>query len=940
MPTSHSQTEKEIIASADTILADWPRRMALVPTTKPLSAEWLPDASPKTGKRGTWWSWSADQPTRLTDETCGELLPDETPYANFAASCCYNESLRKHEDLVTLAEASRLTGESRYGLAVVDLLVKYRAIYPTYPVTFGKDARAKELKFYGPEVQGRHYTARAGDSWMDTYDLQRWLNAYRSIGDCVEVPPEKDEAVRDLTREVIEFESIPNFLYVNDKYHNSLTNYYDALALASLIWGQAISVRDTIGGQTYTGGDLLQMVVNGPKGIRMFAANAFDRNGVYWELSASYTGYVFGYLGSTLELLTGMSDPPGYTPGPAVAEYYEPIDDFSPSTALPDLWRGVLSQARLSLNNELYPPTNDSNYLGGPTKEWLEKWASLLESEEIARVVRGLGAPDENRAGAEVEPFPPRGSTLMPACGAATLRGPANRLNAHLDWHRVQDYHSHLDPLNLVVSADGYLAVSDLGYHLGHPLRHIVSERTAAHNTVTVDEGDCAFHGRGILHHYLEEGEVQLADASIPDAYPQCTTYRRTVVLIRDRYVLDLFRAEGGATHDYALLSRADDTQCSLSLAEHQGTIAEPEGQYEGFEQLSDDIIFPAEPYEVLHHPRIGLGSESFSVSWLQRDRPDLTTRVHHLSGEGAEAILAKAPHRDRRAEMRILTDEIMVVRRTGQHPLRSIFVSVIETLSEQTGPLGTVARLPVESCDPTAVAVQVGHEDGTDLILHATGDGPHHLPSHDLTLRGCFVAARSGPGEEAGRILAVIGKVTGSKGECQSSVRQSARVEEIDLSEGSVLLDTPLQEPGSIRNRFVIVRGATGTDEWWRVASASDDGRTLHLDLDQSKLLTLQGTVEGLENPRVIVSGVNFCDPIPSGTPLRIGPVGDYSSPRVEIDCVRQTGLPLRIAGTTTNHCPRTSYIALRRRADLSADHIGQPFWSSGIEIGDYVVV
>jgi len=520
------------------------------------------------------------------------------------------------------------------------------------------------------------------------------------------------------------------------------------------------------------------------------------------------------------------------------------------------------------------------------------------------------------------------------------LRGPANRLNAHLDWHRIQDYHSHLDPLNLVVSADGYLVLSDLGYHLGHPLRHIVSERTAAHSTVTVDEADCAFHGRGDLHHYLEEGEVQLADASIPDAYPQCTTYRRTVVLVGDRYLLDFFRVEGGTTHDYALLSRADDTQSSLSLEGHQGTIAHPGGQYEGFERLSDDIIFPADPYEVLHHPRIGSGVESFSVDWLQRDRPDLTTRVHHLSGEGTKVIFAKAPHRDRRAEMKIMTDEIMIVRRTGQHPLQSTFVSVIETLSEETGALASAVRLPVESCDPTAIAVQVNHEGGTDVILHATGDGPHRLPSHDLTLRGCFMAARSGPGEGTGRILAVIGELTGALGERRSSARQSARVEAVNLSEGSVTLDKSLQAPESIRNRFVIVRGGTGTDEWWRVASASNDGKTLLLDLNQSKLLTLQGTVEALENRRVIVSGVNFCDPVLAGTPLRIGPVGDFSSPRVEIDSIRQTGLPLRIAGTTTNQCPRTSYISLGRHAALSADDIGKPFWSSGIEIGDYVMV
>jgi hypothetical protein len=933
-----TDAEQKMVAAADAALSDWPRRVSLVPTIKPLSAAWLPPKSPNTGQGGIWWKWSIDDPTRLTDATCGTLLPDEVPYRNHAAFCAYNASLQRHEDFMALAQAFRLTGDPRYRDALLDLLARFGAVYPTYPVSFEKDARYGGLKYYGPEVQGRHYTERVGSAWSDNSDLQGWLRAYAILREKRDVPPAQDTAFRELARDIIEFQSLPNFLYVNDKYHNSLTNYYHAFSLAGKTWGQELVVRDTLSGVRYTGGDLVQMVVNGPKGLRAFIANAFDRNGVYWELCASYTGYVFGYLDWVLQVLAGISDPPGYVPGPGVRDYYEPIECLDPARAFPDLWRAVLAQVRLCLNSGLYPPGNDSNYLNGPTVEWLELWATHLDSEEIRRWARGFRRSRGETVAGNAEPFPPRGSTLMPACGAATLRGQANRLNAHLDWHRVQDYHSHLDPLHLALAADGYLVLSDLGYHLGHPLRHIVSERTAAHNTVTVDREDCARHDRGTLHDFRLEGEVQWVDASVPDAYPQCTTYRRTVILVGDYYVLDLFRVAGGSIHDYALLSRADRSECSLSLVDHPGTLAHPDRPYTGYDQLEAEQTYPATPYQVIHQPRTGTGTRSFHVDWVQRDRPDLTLRARPLSGDGAEVMLAKAPHRDRRANMALKTDEILIVRRTGRPPLQSTFVCVLETLSGQTRPLHAARQVPVQSPDPSAVAVEVEHEDGVDLILHATGPGLHRVASRQVTFAGRLLGIRfdwSG----ASRILALKGRLEGTPEPAAEIPPPGARVIHVDVRQGIITLDAPLENPDRFAGRFVTVRGRVGTDESWLVQSVRGNGTKLHLDLRHARLVAFQGRVERLENPRVIVTGVNFCEPIPRGTPLRIGPVGDFSSKRAEIVCIQQSGLPLRIGGTTTNLTPRISHICLGRRVELLEDDVGKPFWASGIEIGDYVL-
>lgn len=935
------EAERQIVAAAEAALADWPRRLAILPTVKPLSAAWMPRCSPNTGRRdgpaGTWWSWSIENPTRLKDETSGTLLPDSFPYANHAAWCAYRASVGKQDDILNLAKAYQITNDDRFAIAIAELLAKFRPIYPSYPITCEQDSERGELRFYGSEVLGTVYAVRVNPAWGDTSDLQSWLIAYRMIQHCPAIARELDDAVRELAQEVLEFQSLPCWLYFLDKYHNSMTNYFGAAVLAGVTWGQRLLVRDVIAGETYTGGDLIQLAVNGPKGIRAFAAHAFDRNGIYWELSSSYTGYSLGYLGRMLPVLIGYSDPPGYKPSSSVVAFYERIESFDPARSMPDLWRAVLGQVRLALTNGLLSPANDASYLNGVSAEWLESWGGMLESERIRRMARGVRIYNGEKVEGEFDPFPPGGSTLMPASGTVTLRGPRGRLSVHMDWHRMQDYHSHVDPLNFVIAADGYLVLSELGYHLGHPLRYIISERTAAHNTVTIDRQDASrHHQRGTLHHYVHEGEVQLVEASVPDAYPAADLYRRAVILVGDRYVVDIFRVLGGRTHDYVLLSRADRSECSLELAAHRGTVADPESDYAGFEQLDPSPCSPSSPYEAMHSPLIGRATEAFTVGWVQRDRPDLTTRVHHLSAAGSEVFIAKAPHRDRRRNMELRTDEVLIVRRTGAPPLASTFVSLIETLSGTTRPVECVRLVAVESPDESAVAVETTHDGGTDLLIHAVTRGPHCVASHGIELRGVFAAICQRRDET--RITLLGRTLRGPFGEVRAPQPQAAQVSEVDIQRGVLVLDPPLERPDKLRGRFVAVRGRTGRTEHWLAASASCDGRLLYLDLDHSAMLTMQGRVESVKNPRRFTTGLDLCEaPLP-GTPIRIGPVGDFRSPRFHIEVAEQTGSPLRIGGTAEALTVRTFYMHLDRSANLSVDDVGKPFWASGIEVGDYL--
>ncbi|HNQ35994.1 MAG TPA: heparinase II/III family protein, partial [bacterium] len=719
---------------------------------------------------------------------------------------------------------------------------------------------------------------------------------------------------------------------LHDKFHNSQTNHLETFILAAQLLGPDFRVRDTQSGTVYSGPDLAQLAVNSPKGVRMFITHAYDRNGIYWEMSASYTGYTFNYFEHILTALTGYSDPPGYRPGPGVRDFYRPLRDFQPGRELPEFWRAVLAQPRLSMNSGDCLPVNDAR--ANPTSsQHLELWAKLLGSERLARAAAGVRQFEGKPARGPADPWPPVGSTLMPAAGQATLRGPENRVNLHCDWHPMSDYHSHHDPLNLILSAEKHLLLFDLGYHLGHPLRSLVTDRTAAHNTVTVDRENSIHHRKGVLHHYLGAGPVQFLDASVPEAYPQCDRYRRALVLVGDHYLVDIFRVRGGTRHDYTLLSYAAESRCSLPLKDYPGSLADLRKRYRGYQDLEDDFPNVAGPYQLIHRPRIGKGREGFTVDWPHKGRPDLSLRVHHLNGRGAEVMLARVPFRLRYQGRVETTSEMLIVSRTGRPGLKSTFISVLEPRSRASKPLAGTRRLPLESPDPDAVAVRVDTADGYDIIINGRTDGPHRLAEAGLTLHGKLAVLRRRAGRPGVEVTLYGSRLEGPGLRLAAPPVRSGRVAGIDLARGELTLDEPLPGASQLAGRFILVRGRTGETDRWLVRSA--EGRTIRLDLDHSRLLVMEGRVDRVIDRMAFLTGIDFPEPPRPGTPVRFGPAGDFSCPRYHLLMTSQSGNPTRYRLTTCFEIRRYLF-GFNREADLRPEFEGRPFWSSAIEIGD----
>ena len=89
---------------------------------------------------------------------------------------------------------------------------------------------------------------------------------------------------------------------------------------------------------------------------------------------------------------------------------------------------------------------------------------------------------------------------------------------------------------------------------MDHPDTH-QTRRTFAHNLVMIDDREQQTAGRGgSFHLFSVTPQIKVMEAS-SDAYGRGSRYRRTCVLVdhgqAGSYVVDIFRAGGGATRDY-----------------------------------------------------------------------------------------------------------------------------------------------------------------------------------------------------------------------------------------------------------------------------------------------------------------------------------------------------------------------------------------------------
>ncbi len=229
----------------------------------------------------------------------------------------------------------------------------------------------------------------------------------------------------------------------------------------------------------------------------------------------------------------------------------------------------VYGIARATVSAEGYTdPPGFVSGIDGMHFEDLDILRDLPELREAIRVLETLTYPDgesmmiHDTYGRLVSTgFPPPQETkplIYPAFGHGVLgRGDVqeqNQIQAHLHYSGNWG-HDHLDMLNMILWFRDHELVSDIGY--AHTYR-LFASGSSGHNTVVVDRRpqnrDLAFPGDLVGWHPAQEG-VQVVEVAGEAAYPQCKTYRRTLMLVPvgadAPLVLDIFDVEGGEIHEW-----------------------------------------------------------------------------------------------------------------------------------------------------------------------------------------------------------------------------------------------------------------------------------------------------------------------------------------------------------------------------------------------------
>ncbi|MSS73978.1 MAG: hypothetical protein EXS64_21205 [Candidatus Latescibacteria bacterium] len=333
--------------------------------------------------------------------------------------------------------------------------------------------------------------------------------------------------------------------------------------------------------------------------------------------------------------------------------------------------------------------------------------------------------------------------------------------------------HYHLAPLNLLLYAKGHELAPDLGY-MGS-LHYLTTQwiRTfPAHNTLVLRDakGDPAVTGRlrGDLRRFfkalpaiqaMDAAELDPAElAHVPGERP---VYGRTVALIdvdeKDSYVLDVFRARGGASQDlfFHAAGRKFEVR-GIDLLPH----ADPDADlyaYSGFAFECGDGYGEKN----VNALQVGASSGPWTATWGEMAEwpskeggpeidPHVFLRWHVLDAPGSEVIAGSAPAQ-RWLDNRDLGERMtLVCVRRRKTDLLQNYVSVLEPYRGRPF-IRRVERLRVTPEQESAVALKVVLPDRTDYLLSACqGDPPVEVrvedEGHVITTDGELALASFGP--------------------------------------------------------------------------------------------------------------------------------------------------------------------------------------------------
>ncbi len=460
--------------------------------------------------------------------------------------------------------------------------------------------------------------------------------------------------------------------------------------------------------------------------LAWLAENNYLDDGAFWGLCSAYHLYALGPHCEAMVLGRRLSQ---QMPDLFPPELFDEMDPAHPrgqvarnaikwftAQCFPDLTMAPFGDMGGRVSLATYPLTAEIGYryLG------IEEVGSYRSFREGKRGLTGLlyGADT-----IEERPWPCESVHL--SSGFVALKretNAGNRLYAGLNALIPGSGHAHADRLNLITYARDRMLSGEKRTRYDDPEQRVYSGASYAHNTVTVDETS-QVHGN-----YLEGGRiphietfvdfpvVQVAEAHGDRVYEQTRVYRRLLCQFDD-YLVDIFRVEGGTTHDWFFHGVGESPVLTIPLEERPS-----------FEPAAY-VVRGAPEY------RTGVTDDTFSATWripadpdadLPGRRRDVFSRVT-LAGFPAQSVSVLSTWPSPAAHS-------LMVRHTGTD---DPFVAVHEAWVDE--PVVTGVRALPGSSD---AAVEVTHADGSRrVVVYGSGSA-----GDDASLRGRVGVLDFGP--------------------------------------------------------------------------------------------------------------------------------------------------------------------------------------------------
>lgn len=380
-------------------------------------------------------------------------------------------------------------------------------------------------------------------------------------------------------RSIVEFHALKRLLddemlepvYLYD--HNNVYQWHRTIVQAALALEREDLIDWSFGYGAYS-----PEVLPEHRSMSRILATHFNADGAFWELASGYHLYPVNHLCEYALLSHHVSE---MDPVRFPSERYDLTrHDSAGGRVIHNALTWFLSMAM---------PDRTMTIIGDSTKarSGMENYVSTAEIGYRYFDIKEVGDYPDYRAGKRswdgllfgapeiVQQETPYTSANL-SSGWVSLRSEwnGNRVWAGLNALIKGGGHQHADHLSLSHYACGALLSLEKSVPYNEQNLRELGTLTPAHNTVTVDfqsgpQGETLTPDQvPVIQYFHASPLVQFAEVHGDRLYAQTSIYRRSVVLLED-IMVDLFRVEGGETHDW-MVNHAGTTP-ALSLAMEPG---------------------------------------------------------------------------------------------------------------------------------------------------------------------------------------------------------------------------------------------------------------------------------------------------------------------------------------------------------------------------------